>query len=341
MAFFGLFNYSKPGPGVSKDEPPKSPPARFFEILWRHLSKIVTLNLIFLIPLAVAIVLMVLIFLLPVPNHLAFQTWLFRTQDGTNGVVDLYLLYAVPLPLILLGPFTMGMAFITRNFAREEHVFLWSDFWEATRKNWKPGLLNACIVYVAYVVLTFSIFFYGNEMDKSLFFAIPFALCFVIAVLFLFAQYYIPVMIVTFDLKLRHIYKNAFIFALLGLLRNLMITAIIAAIIAAVLFCPMQFLFIPLILFLLIVFSFISYLTSFATYSILDNYLIKPYYKKETEAKGSIISEENGEKLSLERDELDEDDDGPQYVYVNGRLIERKLLKEESVFSDEINEHLE
>lgn len=333
MAFFGLFNYSKPGPGVSKDEPPKSPPARFFEILWRHLSKIIALNLIFLIPVVVAAILMIVIFLLPV-QHLAFNTWLL-------GMVDLYLLYIVPLPLILLGPCTMGLAFITRNFAREEHVFLWSDFWEATRKNWKQGLLNACVIYVAYVLLSFSIFFYGNQMDSNFLFVIPFAVCCVLAILMLFAQYYVPVMIVTFDLKLRHIYKNALIFAILGFLRNLMITAILAAMIIATLFCPLQFLIVPGILLILILFSFISYLTSFVTYSIIDSYLIKPYYKKEAEANGQMISMENGEKLSLERDELDEDDEGPQYVYVNGRLIDKKLLKEESVFSDEINEHLD
>ena len=46
MAFLGLFgNYDKPGPGVDKDEPKKAAPVRFFEILWRKLSKLVQLNL--------------------------------------------------------------------------------------------------------------------------------------------------------------------------------------------------------------------------------------------------------------------------------------------------------
>ena len=50
MAFLGLFgNYDKPGPGVDKDEPKKAAPVRFFEILWRKLSKLVQLNLTFMI----------------------------------------------------------------------------------------------------------------------------------------------------------------------------------------------------------------------------------------------------------------------------------------------------
>lgn len=334
MALFGLIgNYSKPGPGVSKDEPKKAAPLRFFEILWRKLSKLVQLNLIFMIPFTIAVVLMVLILFLPLP-HFAFDTALL-------GALDLYVIYVVPIPMIFLSPFTAGMAYVTRNFAREEHAFVWSDFWDAVKNNWKPSLLNGVIVYAAYVILSFSIFFYSNQMNSNWLFMIPFAICCLLAIMMLFAQYYIPLMIVTFDLKLRHIYRNAFIFAILGLLRNLLITAVIVAMIIGTLYCPGGFLVIPLILLVLIVFSFISYLSSFATYSIVDKYLIQPFYQKEAEASAQKTTATEGETFSFETDELDEDDeDAPKYVYVNGRLIDRNLLKEDSVFSDETKEHL-
>ena len=167
MAFFGLIgNYDKPGPGVSKDEPKKAAPVRFFEILWRKLSKLVQLNLIFMIPFAVVVALMVVIFFLPLP-HFAFNTSLF-------GPLDLYAIYAVPLPLILMAPFSAGMAYVTRNFAREEHAFVWSDFWEAVKNNWKASLLNGIIVYVAYVFLSFSVFFYSNQMQSNWLYMVPF-----------------------------------------------------------------------------------------------------------------------------------------------------------------------
>ena len=96
-----------------------------------------------------------------------------------------------------------------------------------------------------------------------------------------------------------------------------------------------------LVLLIVFVFSFISYLSSFATYSLIDNYLIQPYYKKEAEANNTQIRVAEGETLSFENDELDDDDDdAPKYVYVNGKLVDRKILKEESVFSDETKEHL-
>ena len=30
--------------------------------------------------------------------------------------------------LTLTGPFTTGVAYVTRNWARDEHAFIWSDF---------------------------------------------------------------------------------------------------------------------------------------------------------------------------------------------------------------------
>ena len=149
-------------------------------------------------------------------------------------------------------------------------------------------------------------------------------------------------MIVTMDLKLRHIYRNAFIFAILGLPRNILITLILVAMVVGTLYCPGGFLAIPLILLILIVFSFVSYLCSFAAYPMLDKYLIQPYYRKEAEAAEKKTVAAEGETFSFEADELDdEDEDAPKYVYVNGRLIERSALKqEESIFSDETKEHL-
>ena len=77
MGLFDLFNnYDKPGPGVSKDEPRKAPPIRFFEIFWRKLSKLVQLNLIYMIPFTLAVAIMVLILSIPV-QHLVFETKIF------------------------------------------------------------------------------------------------------------------------------------------------------------------------------------------------------------------------------------------------------------------------
>lgn len=324
MSLFGLFNnYDKPGPGVSKDEPRKSAPVRFFEILLRKFSKLIQLNLIYMIPMAIAAIIMYGISTLPI-QHIAYSS-------ETFGTIDLYSVYFMPLPLAFMGPFNCGMAFITRNFAREEHAFVWSDFWDAVKDNWKAGLLNSIITYVAVVVLSFGFMFYWNQWKtQGFFYVIPLIFIGLIFAIMLFSQYYIPVMIVTFNLKLRHIYRNAVIFSIMGVVRNILITFVFVAMLIALWFCPGKLLFVPLFLFVIILCSFISYLCSFATYSLIDGFMIQPYYKQEAAANAPVRTEDDID-IDLGSDDTDdEEDDGPQYVYVNGRLIEKSKLNNDN-----------
>ena len=108
MSLFSLFNnYDKPGPGVSKDEPKKSAPIRFFEILWRKLSKLIQVNLIYMIPMVFVIAMMVGLYLLPV-SHFAFNSKIF-------GILDLFNLYVVPLPTMELTSNSSIKASIKEN----------------------------------------------------------------------------------------------------------------------------------------------------------------------------------------------------------------------------------
>ena len=49
MALFGLFNYSKPGPGVDKNGPKKKRFFYFFELYGRKFWKLIELNLLYLV----------------------------------------------------------------------------------------------------------------------------------------------------------------------------------------------------------------------------------------------------------------------------------------------------
>lgn len=335
MAFLGIFgNYNKPGPGVNKDDPPKAAPVRFFEILLRKFGPMVQLNLIFLIPLAVAVALMVAIYMMP--------THFFLQLPVGEGVMqlDVWFLYAVPLPLVLLAPFTAGLTFVTRNYAREEHAFVWSDFWENVKGNWKYFLLNGAVVYVVYLVLSFSAIYYYSGTTRSWFFYIPFWLCLVLAVLFLFAQYYLPIMFVTFDLKFRQAYRNAFILALAGVGRNLLITAVLGALLYLIYVIPMNaiVLFVLLALLIFLMFSLVSFFINFTVYPVVDRYLIKPYQQR-------LEEEKNGPAPAVEEPQEDvdpetarffappeadgeEEDDEDKMVYVNGRLVKKSQLKD-------------
>ena len=86
-------------------------------------------------------------------------------------------------------------------------------------------------------------------------------------------------MIVTFDIKFTKMLKNAFIFSILNLGRNVL------ALLACVALCAIAFmgstLFMPIgiILAILILFSTMTYISVYAGYPKVEKLMIDPYYK--------------------------------------------------------------
>jgi uncharacterized membrane protein YesL len=258
----GLFssNYNRPGPGIYKNQPKKKPFFLFWEIFFRKFWQLIQLNLLFCVPVIAVFALMVLL----------------------SGVTSLAAL--VNLPLILLFPFIGGLTMITRNYAREEHAFLLSDFMGAVKKNWAAFLANGIVSYVLYLILSIAITYYNSQIKENSIFVVPFALCVGIAFLFIAAQYYIPVMIITFDLKLSQIYKNALIFAIIGLWRNLLLTVLLGLLIFVfyILFQLMPLtILIAVCLLLFLMFSFVMFLINFVVYPLIDKTMIQPFQEKE------------------------------------------------------------
>ena len=90
-------------------------------------------------------------------------------------------------------------------------------------------MAHGIITYALFCLFYISISFYSANLSTNQFYYIPFCLCVFMALITLFMQFYIPLMIVTFDLKLIQIYKNALIFAFAGALKNLLLLIIFAA----------------------------------------------------------------------------------------------------------------
>ena len=265
-------NYNRPGPGVRKDEKPKKAVPRFFTIIGRKFFDLIKLNLLFDIPVAVSLA---LVFLL-------------------NSVTQLSFL--ADLPLLLISPFVAGLAIVTRNYAREEHAFIYWDFRDAVKNNWKAFLINGVVCYALYFILSVAINYYSQASKTNTFFLVAMVVCIALTVVFAFAQYYVPVMLVTFDLSLRQVYKNALIFAILGLWRNLLLTVLLALI--AFLFYISQVMVLTMIIAILLIvffiFSFCMFLINFTVYPLIDKMMIKPYKKK--------LEEESDEKMGKKED---------------------------------------
>jgi hypothetical protein len=102
-------------------------------------------------------------------------------------------------------------------------------------------------------------------------------------------KYYIPFLVVTFKLRLKQIYKNAFVFAVAGLKNNLLISVVLILVygllLGAILLIP-NYLTIVVVSLLWILFipAFRSFLIQFCIFPIIKKLMIDPYYAENPHA---------------------------------------------------------
>lgn len=225
--FFGLFDYTKEGPGVDANAPSSPPIVVFFQVFFRKFWKLIQANLLFAlfnIP-ALAAMLVAVMFLFPeqISDDIVYD-FIFRLSIGFILAI---------IPVITVGPAQAGFTYILRNYSREEHAFIWYDFKENARKNLKQSLLISIIDFVVVLLFGFVINFYLRYPDGNSLTAIAAGIAIVAFLFFLMMHIYIYPMLVTFQLSLKNIFKNAFIFSIVGLLPNLLIIVVCVALVFA------------------------------------------------------------------------------------------------------------
>ena len=196
---------------VKKDEARKKGIALFFSLFWRKLGKYALLSFWY--------------FVTSIPA-LLFYAWLLLGLSNAEQLAFLEVLFALMgsfMLVTLLGgtPFASGFYYVIRNFYNEEHAWTVSDFLERTFKNIKQSLVVYLVDAVVIGLILFAIRFYlimsvGNAINYVLL-----TLVLLVYAIYVMMHSYIWNMIVTFELKLRDIYKNAFILTIMGLGRNL------------------------------------------------------------------------------------------------------------------------
>lgn len=317
--FFGLFDYSKEGPGVKKNAPQKNRFIIFFEILFAKFWKLILVNLIYVLGLLPLLVLSGLLF------------WVMPKSDQS---LTLVLLFSFS-PMALSGPVTAGITRLTRDFVRSEPVFLWADFVGTVKKNWKPSLVISTVTYLFTVLMFVAVPFYLSstqaEGGAGLLFYIPFAFCMFAVIIFTFMQYYLYLMQVTLDLRLKQMFKNAAILAIAALFKNFLTTLVIALVTAGVVvlgFFSLSIAFLMPIFIAVVAmlyFALIFYVISFNSFPVIKKFIIDPYYEAHPEQTTAALQK---------ADEEEEQKELPEYVYENGRLVHRSVLEKQSLFDD-------
>lgn len=277
----GLFNgYLKEGPGVEKNAPQKHRFFLFFELFGRKFSKLILLNIMYfvtLIPLIFG----------------AFSTFAINEKVFVDGSISYALIKTYPpivlsgsimgmivflIGFIIAGASTCGFVYIIRNYQNQEHAWLKSDFFEQFKLNFKQGATIGFIDFIMLMLVFISTNFYlymAKSVSPELTTMSPVLLGVVslITIIYLWMHYYIHLMIVTFDLSVKEIIKNALLFSIGKLPLNIMISAFCLIIgFVALFYIPIR---ITLILTFLILLSLIGYIITFSVYPTVEKYMIK------------------------------------------------------------------
>lgn len=314
-------NYDKFGSGVDKTAARSNGPARYIAVYFRKFWSLAFVNLIYL-----------MVFL-PVTALCLFLIHLVYTAGQGNAVT--YLLCFAPS--ILLAPANAGITKVTRDFVREEPGFVWSDFWESARKNLKQSLAVSLLAYLGTALFILVGSFYYSAIDPNSFLSmLPFALCVSLAFVFVFILIYAQLMVVTLDLKLKPLLKNAAILSIVALGKNFLAVLLCAAYLAIygfvlylglgsygalILLCALTF---------MVLFALISYTANYIAFPIIQKYIIDPYYKANPNETAAAVLE------AIQSDDEASDDavELPEYVYENGRMVHRSVIENEQLFKD-------
>ncbi len=314
---FGLFDFTKEGKGVKQNEPKAPWYIRIFQYFGRSYSKILLSNLIYILVAGVVLAFMTG-FVLPslvstaadadINEVFTYYTSIDMTGDWYNETTAnmtpeekakldqsiaitsafRYLaVLSVMLPLLTFGCAYSGMCYNTRNAARDVHIFVWSDFWDAFKRNWKQTLAMTFINLFACVVFSVCFWFYFSykglpDMLSSMG-GVVLAIVFVV---YLMMNMYIYPQIVTFDFKLTSIIRNSFSLSMLRFFPNLLTLAVIFVLAYGV--CCINDVFVVLFMIFMGP-AFASYLMNFTAWSAMEKYVVVQEEKSINE--GALFSD--------------------------------------------------
>ena len=119
----------------------------------------------------------------------------------------------------ITGPFTMGVSYVLRNWARDEHSFVLSDFKSAVKANWKQGLIFSIIDGAIPLITYLGVRLYLGMSAASPLFYLPLGILLITAALWYLLNTILPTLIVTYELSFMQQMRNALLMTLAALPR--------------------------------------------------------------------------------------------------------------------------
>ena len=234
----GLFkiDFNKPGKGVEKEDLQKHRFLIFFDVLFRKFMKFVQLNLIYLI---FSLPYLLILYVFSPLNATVLATVEFngigefvKTLTGDSFIgfdLTLRLLFVFSVAVLWgTGPASAGGAYVMRNFAREEHAWVMSDFWDNVKSNFKQSMavlfIDIVVIYLSMVAFNFYSMQYASSPNQI--YLIAQGILAFVLMIYTFMHYYIYQLMISYEAALIDLYKNAMLFCVAKFPQNIFFTVL-------------------------------------------------------------------------------------------------------------------
>lgn len=198
--------YGKQGQGdFTVENLPQNRRQLFGEVLKVRWSAMFGVNLLYMVAWLPAIIWTILN-LVTLYSVLTDTTGTFTAND-LSSLFATYLLMMIP-GVAITGPFNAGVTYVLRNWARDEHSFVLSDFKDAVKANWKQALLVSLIDGAMPFLLYNGWRFYSAMLAQSSIYVVPIALVTLVFIIWKLSSMLMYPMLITYKLRFRDVVRN-------------------------------------------------------------------------------------------------------------------------------------
>jgi uncharacterized membrane protein YesL len=302
-SIFNFYDSQKVGKGVRKE--PSSPLnfANFFKLYVRNITNLGKINLLFVFgnfPFLFGLYAMTgnlnVNSFAPASNMFA-PLWgaMLHSDTVSPAMMALFGVHGVQSTVSLMTPLTslffgltaliiltfgmvnVGTTYLIRSIIKNDPIFFWQDFFFAIKRNLRQAITVGILDCGVIIILCYNILLTYFNLGSFIYNIVFYANLMILFVYFIM-RFYIYLMLITFDLKIFKLYKNAFIFSILGGKRNLL--AVTGIGVAMLLNYTLLIAFIPLgiIVPFIILFSTGAFMGAYAAYPKIKEIMIDPYY---------------------------------------------------------------
>lgn len=213
MGLFDRLYYGKAGKrDYSEMDMPKNRVSLFFLVLKDHLFDLVKVNLlqlIFWVPFLLwTYINFVAMQSIDVDNMMASDSGAAELMSAVTGYVMIWLLGLIPC-IAITGPSSAGAAYVMRNWARDQHAYLFSDFKDAFKSNWKQALGVSLITSLVPVVSCTGLSYYGRLFSSNALMIVPLIVVLSAALVFVLMLPLLYPMMVGYELSFGNLLRNA------------------------------------------------------------------------------------------------------------------------------------